>query len=90
MSGEDGIALARADLPDVIVLDLVMPGMSGFEVAEKLKLDELTVNIPILVMTSKDLTSTDRSQLHSKIAALVPKGRHPASRLITAIQQLGR
>ncbi|MFA6955262.1 MAG: response regulator [Thermoanaerobaculia bacterium] len=89
-SGEEGLEAARADVPDVVVLDLVMPGMSGFEVAERLKQDSATENIPILVMTSKDLSSSDRSVLQSKIAALVPKGRSSGSRLITAIQQLGR
>jgi signal transduction histidine kinase/CheY-like chemotaxis protein len=89
-SGEEGLALAREGRPDVIVLDLIMPRMSGFEVAEELKRFEETADIPILVMTSKDLTREDRSLLGSKIAALVPKGRSPASRLITAIQQLKR
>jgi signal transduction histidine kinase/CheY-like chemotaxis protein len=87
-SGEDGVAMARVEIPDLIILDLIMPGMSGFEVAEELKRYEETAHIPILVMTSKDLTREDRAELQSKIAALVPKGRSPASRLLTAIQQL--
>ncbi len=89
-SGKEGVAMARADLPDVVVLDLIMPGMTGFEVAEELKQDETTVQIPILVMTSKDLSREERMQLQSQIAAIVPKGRSPASRLLTAIQQLGQ
>jgi len=89
-SGAEGLEIARREIPDVVVLDLVMPEMSGFEVAEELKRDETTTSIPILVMTSKDLNRDDRAQLQSKIEALIPKGRLPASRLITAIQQLKR
>lgn len=89
-SGEEGLEEIRKELPDVLVLDLVMPGISGFEVAERLKQDPATASIPILVMTSKDLSRSDRDSLQTKIAALVPKGRSPGSRLITAIQQLGR
>ena len=89
-SGEEGLEEIRKDVPDVVVLDLVMPGMSGFEVAERLKQDPVTAAIPILVMTSKDLSRSDRDSLQTKIAALVPKGRSSGSRLITAIQQLGR
>jgi signal transduction histidine kinase/CheY-like chemotaxis protein len=89
-TGEEGLEAIGRELPDVVVLDLVMPGMSGFEVAERLKLDPATEGIPILVMTSKDLSRSDQSVLQSKIAALVPKGRSSGSRLITAIQQLGR
>ncbi|MBI2212219.1 MAG: response regulator, partial [Acidobacteria bacterium] len=89
-SGEEGLAAMRADIPDVVVLDLVMPGMSGFEVAERLKQDPATAGVPILVMTSKELSRSDHASLQSKVAALVPKGRSSGSRLITAIQQIGR
>jgi signal transduction histidine kinase/CheY-like chemotaxis protein len=89
-SGEKGIAMARADAPDVIVLDLVLPGTTGFEVAEELRKTENTAHIPILVMTSMDLSREDRARLQSKIAAIVPKGRSPATRLLTAIHQLER
>ncbi|MGK2856472.1 MAG: response regulator [Thermoanaerobaculia bacterium] len=89
-SGEEGLEAIRNDVPDVVVLDLVMPGMSGFEVAERLKQDPATEAIPILVMTSKDLSRDDRDSLQTTIAALVPKGRSAGSRLINAIQLLGR
>jgi CheY-like chemotaxis protein len=89
-SGEEGLEAIRANIPDVVVLDLVMPGMSGFEVAERLKQDPATAEVPILVMTSKELSRSDQASLQSKIAALVPKGRSSGSRLITAIHQLGR
>ena len=50
--GEEGLKLARKIIPDLILLDIMMPDMSGTEVAEKLLLDPRTKNIPIIFMTA--------------------------------------
>jgi PAS domain S-box len=53
-NGFDGLKIATADiLPDLILLDIVMPGMDGYEVCQKLKEDDLTKNIPIIFITIK-------------------------------------
>jgi signal transduction histidine kinase len=52
-SGPEGIDRARAACPDVIVLDVQMPGMDGFEVVERLKQDPSTAAIPILLLTAQ-------------------------------------
>lgn len=49
--GADGIALARRERPDVIILDCLMPGLSGIEVCSILKADQRTKDIPILFLT---------------------------------------
>src|ERR1044071_1881876 len=54
-TGESGVIAAKATSPDVIILDLMMPGMSGFEVAGALKDAPETANIPIVVLTSKEI-----------------------------------
>src|SRR5512133_2896523 len=51
-NGATGIELAIAHNPDVILLDIVMPGMDGFEVCRRLKLDERVLNIPVVFLTS--------------------------------------
>jgi len=51
-NGEDGLRLAQKDHPDLILLDLLMPKMDGFEVLEKLKASETTSTIPVLVLTN--------------------------------------
>lgn len=56
-NGEDALQRARLSLPDVILLDAVMPGMDGFEVARRLKADAATQLIPIVFMTG--LTETE-------------------------------
>jgi len=53
VSGEDGMALARAQSPDLILLDLMLPGADGLEICKSLKSDERTVNIPIIMLTAK-------------------------------------
>ena len=51
--GEKGLELARAEHPDVILLDVMMPGRSGWEVAEELLTDESTNGIPIIFLTAR-------------------------------------
>jgi CheY-like chemotaxis protein len=51
-SGAEGLKLARAVRPDLILLDIMMPGMSGTEVAEELLMDARTKNIPIIFLTA--------------------------------------
>jgi twitching motility two-component system response regulator PilH len=57
--GEAGIRKAREIQPDLILMDIVMPGMNGFQATRKLHKDEKTSNIPIVIVTTKD-QETDR------------------------------
>ncbi|HET9706668.1 MAG TPA: response regulator [Gemmatimonadales bacterium] len=71
--GRTGVELALAHLPDVIVLDLVMPGMTGFQVVRQLRDHPAGRNIPILVFTGKELTADDRARLLDGVQAVVRK-----------------
>ena len=62
-TGSVALELARERHPDVIVLDLMLPGMTGYEVLETLKGDEQTSAIPVLVLTAKSLRA-DRERSH--------------------------
>ncbi|HZR99073.1 MAG TPA: response regulator [Chloroflexota bacterium] len=81
-TGEEGVALARACRPDVLLLDLLLPGISGFEVVEQLKADRATRAIPIVILTAKDLTAAERAALNGQIAALVGKEGFPRERFL--------
>ena len=58
-SGESALELVRQQPPEVILLDVVMPGMNGYQVTRKLTNDELTRRIPVILVTSRSLP-TDR------------------------------
>jgi CheY-like chemotaxis protein len=88
-SGQEGLDRAESTKPDVIILDLNMPGLSGFEVAEMLKRGEGTARIPIVVFTGRDLSASERDRLRNGIQGLVVKGNAAGTRLIHAIRSLG-
>ena len=58
-TGEEGIEMAKDLLPDLILMDVVMPGMNGFQATRKLSKDPDTENIPVVIVTTKD-QATDR------------------------------
>jgi signal transduction histidine kinase/DNA-binding response OmpR family regulator len=88
-SGDDGVDAANQNAPDLIILDLMMPGMSGFDVASALKDNPATANIPILVLTSKDISEDDRRLLHTKVSTFVHKGVSAREQLVREIRRLG-
>jgi CheY-like chemotaxis protein len=71
--GAEGIELARRCGPDMIMLDLEMPEVSGFEVVDALKGDPATAGIPIVIVTARDLGPEDRRRLKGRIQELVDK-----------------
>jgi len=69
-TGREGIRLAAEERPALIVLDLVMRGMDGFEVLDRLKADPLLRQIPILIRSSKTLDAEERKSLGSAVAVI--------------------
>jgi threonine synthase len=61
-------------LPDLVLLDLMMPGMDGFAVLDSLKADEGTSAIPVIVVTAKSLTVGDFERLTGRIETVLQKG----------------
>ncbi len=72
--GKEGIAVARAKLPDLVILDLVMPEVSGFDVVEALNERAETARIPILVVTAQPVTYEQRARLNRFVLAIMDKG----------------
>ena len=58
-SAEDGIATCRRDKPDLVLMDVVLPGMNGFQATRALSRDAETSHIPVLIVSTKNL-ETDR------------------------------
>ena len=72
-SGEAGLKLATATPPDVILLDLMMPGRDGFEVARALKANPVTQEIPIIVISSLDDIASHQRLVSSGIDDFIVK-----------------
>ncbi|HEX8993391.1 MAG TPA: pyridoxal-phosphate dependent enzyme [Anaerolineales bacterium] len=73
-NGPDGLELIRRELPDLVILDLMMPEMDGFAVLDALKSDQDTAHIPVIVATAKELTPHEKERLGTQIQALMQKG----------------
>jgi twitching motility two-component system response regulator PilH len=58
-SGEQGVTVARKELPDVVLMDIVMPGLNGFQATRQLSREPSTSHIPVIIVTTKD-QDTDR------------------------------
>ena len=86
--GAEGLTMAREQSPDLIVLDLLMPEVDGFQVVEELKRDPLTLDIPIVILTAKTLTSEDKDRLRGGIAHLTRKGEFGRSEFIALLNSL--
>lgn len=72
-SGEEALDAVSRERPDAMILDLLMPGMDGFEVLETLRSREDTRKMPVIVCTSKALTHQDRQMLEKMGAGLISK-----------------
>jgi threonine synthase len=83
--GWEGLSIARQKLPDLIVSDLTMPGIDGFALVEELKLDPRTKDIPVVVVSAKDITEEERLRLNGQIEALYQKGSLPTRKFVDKV-----
>jgi CheY-like chemotaxis protein len=72
-NGREALEIIASELPDAVILDLVMPGMSGFEVLAELRASEQTRKLPVIVYTSKILSADEHNRLIDLGASLIPK-----------------
>ena len=72
-TGQEGLALIREQQPSAVLLDLLMPGMDGFEVVEALRADPDTKSVPVVILTSKSMTQQDKERLQGRITYLARK-----------------
>jgi DNA-binding response OmpR family regulator len=87
MDGEDGLIRARTERPDLIVLDLMLPKMSGLKVCAALKQDPNFHQIPIIIFTGKDQVVDQETCRKSGADAYIPKALG-ATVLLTEINAL--
>ncbi|HEU0293288.1 MAG TPA: pyridoxal-phosphate dependent enzyme [Anaerolineales bacterium] len=73
-NGREAIELVSKEIPDLVILDLMMPEVDGFAVLDELRSKPETANIPVIVATAKELTVDEKSRLQGQIQSLMLKG----------------
>jgi len=88
ISAENGrvcIEKIREALPDVLVLDMMMPELDGFGVLEVLRSDTLTMSLPVIIVTAKDLTLEDKNRLNQYVVSVLSKSGLTSQSLLDEI-----
>jgi len=85
--GREAIDTARRALPDVIVLDLMMPDVSGFDVVDALQADPATARIPVLIVTAMTLTAAERAKLNGYVTAIMEKAQFDGERFTSEVRR---
>jgi DNA-binding response OmpR family regulator len=88
--GQQGLDMALAERPDLIVVDLLMPQVNGFEVLQRLRESPEMKDTPVFIITVKDLTSDDLQQLNSFASAVMQKGTFVRNEFVQEVRRLIR
>lgn len=87
-NGQEGLERMAAEPPALILLDLMMPRMDGFEFATALRQRGEWRAIPVIVMSVKELTPEERSQLDGYVKKILPKGAYSREELLREVHGL--
>jgi PAS domain S-box-containing protein len=85
--GLEAIDAAKHELPDLIVLDLMMPDVNGFDVVEALRAYPDTARIPILVVTAKQITAEDHVKLSRSVTTIMEKAEFDGDRFLAEVRR---
>jgi signal transduction histidine kinase/CheY-like chemotaxis protein len=87
-NGREALACLQADRPDVILLDLMMPEMDGFAVVAALQKEPRWRDVPVIVITARDLDAQDRARLNSGVQSVLVKEAFRPAELVERIRRL--
>jgi PAS domain S-box-containing protein len=89
--GREAIDIARREIPDLIVLDLIMPEVNGFDVVDALSADPATADIPIVIVTASQVTADERARLSGGVATVIGKAGFDGNRFMAEVRRaMGR
>jgi CheY-like chemotaxis protein/anti-sigma regulatory factor (Ser/Thr protein kinase) len=86
--GREAIALAKSRRPNLVLLDLMMPDVSGFEVVKALRADPVTERMPIMILTARHLTQADKRHLNGHVSTILGRGSNSAADLLDHLHRL--
>ncbi len=87
-NGQMGLRFIRQHRPDLILLDLNLPEMNGFEFIRQLRAKSQWHSIPIIIITARDLSSTEQKRLHGEVESILFKGTYTREQLLDTIDGL--
>ncbi len=87
-NGQEALECVEARRPELILLDLMMPEMDGFEFAARLRANPDWRAIPIVVLTAKDITSEDQRRLNGYVERILHKGASGQEELLAQVADL--
>lgn len=87
-NGVEALEVVKVVMPSLILLDLMMPEMDGFRFVSELRAVAAWKDIPIIIMTAKDLTQADRDALNGQVTQIAQKGVYNRDRLLSEIDLL--
>lgn len=87
--GVEGLAHVKRSIPAGIILDLMMPRVDGFQVLDQIRSRPETARIPVLILTAKEITASERAHLiQNNIQQLIQKGTADRDQLVASVRQL--
>ena len=86
--GREAIELAKEKRPDCVVLDLMMPEVTGFDVVEELRADERTRETPIMVVTAMTLTDADKRLLNGRVSQILTRGNVATTDIVGLLKRV--
>ena len=85
--GREAIEIAQRELPDLIVLDLMMPDVNGFEVVEALNQNPATASIPVVVVTASEISTEERTRLNGSVSTVMGKAGFDGQRFVAEVRR---
>jgi CheY-like chemotaxis protein len=87
-NGRLGLEAIQAQQPDLILLDLMMPEMDGFEFMDQLRQQDRGRSLPVVVVTAMDLSLDERDRLTGRVENILQKGAYSRDQLLKEVQRL--
>lgn len=83
--GSTGLEIIQKERPDLVLLDLMMPNVDGFAVVDMMKANKRLADIPVIIVTAKELSATEKRRLNGRVEALLQKGSFMEDDLLDGI-----